>query len=311
MKVLCKKIVYFIVLLIVVIVITALLTGIKPLDKFFVVLTDSKDYASVSGLEEIRPFIEKVQQQDGTTKLIVGDSMCQQMFNGLQANNPEYTIVGSNGAITFAGQYLLINEYLKNHKDVTDICIFMHPGSIGRTFDTTLGYQYVILPFGIYDLLKDLDDNTIEDMKSTYGSFFINNFIVKWMEHSAVGRKIYFNLLKDYGTNYEEKELFEIANQYVHKIDELCKEQNIKLHFYPSPVAENFKESMETRKIKFQNTWLGERFPLFFNYVFYFPDEQAKDGTHFSGEFATQSAFNGWIKEILKDSGLLESLKLE
>lgn len=311
MKVLYRKIIIFCVIFCFVILGLGIISIYEPLDDLFIVMTNSSDYVDNTGTDEIKRYIEKVRQQDNSTQLIIGDSMCCQMFNNLQQYNPDFTIVGSNGAITMAGQYLLVNEYLKNHEGVTDIYIFLHPGSLGRGFDTVLAYQYIVMPFGVFGSLSDLDGDTIIDMKSVYGAIFLNTNVIKWLEESAVGRKIYFNILKDYGKKFEEDSIYEIANQYTEKIYEKCKERNIELHLYPSPVSENLHEDIQKRKMLYQDTWLINKFPDFFERVLYFPKEQAKDGTHFSGEYATQESFNIWIKMIFKDSELLETLKFQ
>ena len=311
MKVLCRKVILFVILLWGLVLGVVYLSAYKPFDILLMNVVNANDYEKNEGLKEIAPYIEKVQQRDGTTKLIVGDSMCHQMFNGLQKYNPDYTIVGSNGAITLAGQYLLVSEYMKNHENVTDICMFFFPGSLGRSYDTILGYQYVVMPFGSYNLLEDLEPNTIEDMKKVYGKIFLEQKVIRWMEKSAVGKKIYYNVLKESGIGYMEKSKLEIANQYIKKIYDICGQNNIKLHFYPSPVAEHNRESISSVEDGYHDTWLGRTFPEFFEKVFYFPDEQAQDGVHFSGEFAEQKKYNEWIRKICEGSELLNSLNLE
>ena len=54
--------------------------------------TNSENYITENvGPGEIRPYLESAVCQDGTTKLIIGDSVCRQMFNRLQESNPEFT----------------------------------------------------------------------------------------------------------------------------------------------------------------------------------------------------------------------------
>ena len=86
--------------------------------------TDSASYLE-RGPDEIKPYIVKAQFQDDSTKLIIGDSVCRQMFNGLQEYNSDFTIIGSNGAITMAGQYIMTKEYLDNHPNATDVFLII------------------------------------------------------------------------------------------------------------------------------------------------------------------------------------------
>ena len=311
MKVLCKKVIIFIIILCGVIWGLGWLSKYELVCKLLVAITNSADYMENSGADEIKPFIDRVQQKDGTTKLIIGDSMCQQMFNGLQQYNTDYTIAGSNGAITMAGQYLLVNEYLKNHENVTDIYIYLHPSSLGRGIDSSVAYSYIVMPFGLKNALSALDTNTLDDMKSVYGAIFLKPVMMKWLENFPVGRKVYFNVIKDSGKVFEEESMYDIPNQYIEKIYSMCKEKNITLHLYPSPVSEHFYEDIEKRKLLYSGTWLEEHFPEFFSKIVYFPREQAADGTHFSEEYATQEHFNEWIRIIFRESELLDTLKFE
>ena len=61
-------------------------------------LTNSSEYSRYygnTGTTEIIPIIEQVQQNDSHTKLIIGDSVCYQLFNDLQPANDEYCIAGT------------------------------------------------------------------------------------------------------------------------------------------------------------------------------------------------------------------------
>ncbi len=69
------------------------------------------------------------------------------MFRRLQKYNEDISIIGSNGAITLAGQYILAEEYLRNHPDATDLYLILLPESLTRTFDTSYGYQYAVMSF--------------------------------------------------------------------------------------------------------------------------------------------------------------------
>ena len=159
-------------------------------------LTDSAGFISTGfGSDEIEAHIAKVRTQDGTTKLIIGDSVCHQMFGGLQEYNDDFTIAGSNGGITMAGQYILAKEYLDNHSDVTDIYLIVLPDSFERTFDTTWGYQYTAMPFVETDTLKNLDEDTVQIMESVYGGFFMKPSVVHAIHLSGMSQKIYLNML--------------------------------------------------------------------------------------------------------------------
>ncbi len=282
----------------------------EPGRSFIARVTDSEDYISGDvGSDEIKPYIEQVRTEDNTTKLIIGDSVCRQMFIGLQEYNNDICIVGSNGAITMAGQYILAEQYLEHHPATTDIFLIVLPESLYRTFDTAAGYQYTVMPFVETDTLKLLDENTVAVMQSVYGSFFMQPKVVDLIDKSAINRKIYLNELWDRSKGYNSG--LELADQYICKIYELCEERGVQFYLYSCPVSERKREGIENLMNQYEQSKLYQFFPDFWNDVYYFPDEQFRDGTHFSGDYNTQESYNEKIQEMFADTRLLQVLKIE
>lgn len=282
----------------------------EPGRSFIARVTDSEDYIRGNvGSDEIKPYIEQVRTEDNTTKLIIGDSVCRQMFRGLQEYNSDICIVGSNGAITMAGQYILAEQYLEHHPATTDIFLVVLPESLHRTFDTIYGYQYTVMPFVETDTLKLLDENTVEAMQSIYGSFFMQPKVVDLIDRSAINRKIYLNELRDRSKGYIAG--LELADRYIYKICELCEERGVQFHLYACPVSESKRKSVENEMNQYEQSGLYQFFPDFLKDVYYFPDEQFGDGTHFSGDYNTQESLNEKINEMFADTRLLQVLKME
>lgn len=282
-----------------------------PWRMVFARLTNSDELISLNaGTDEIIPYINKVRSQDNTTVLILGDSVCHQMFQGLQEYNENICIAGSNAAISMTGQYILAEEYIKNHPDATGIYLFILPTSLCNTFDTQWGYQYTVMPFVATDTLKLLDQDTINIMETVYGSCFLNPQMVQLIDKSAVNRKLYLNLLQKYRTGYTPKTTFEIADQYIRKIYELCQKNNIEFHMCSCPVSDSQFQYVEDLKASYSTTWMATCFPDYFNTILTFPDEQTQDGIHFAGEYETQEHYNDKISKILANSGLSDVLTM-
>ena len=309
MKAFYRKVVIFI------IVFSLLCVGVEyvsikePGRTFIAKITDSERYIGKTGPDEIIPYIEQVRTEDNTTKLIIGDSVCRQMFKGLEDYNNDISIVGSNGAVTMAGQYILAEQYLEHHPDATDIFLLVIPASLDRSFDTKLGYQYTVLPFVKTDTLKLLDEDTIETMHSVYGKFFMQPQVVNLIERSAINRKIYLNELPKWSEGYSAG--LELSDQYISKIYELCEEHDVQFYMYACPVSEKRREGIENNMDKYEQTKLYEYFPDFFNDLHYFPDEQFGGGSHFVGDYNTQESFNEKIQEMFTGTRLLQVLNVE
>ena len=273
--------------------------------------TNSWEYYTVNaGPEEINPYIEKVRKQDGTTKLIIGDSVCCQIFNDLQKYNSDIAIAGTNGAVSMAGQYILTKEYLENHPDATDVFLIVLPESFWQAFDTKWGYQYTVMPFVETNTLRYLDEDTLRIMESVYGSLFMKKDVVELIDNSPVNRKIYLNLLQQYSQGYNMKH-FDLADRYVTKIDEMCNDKKVSFHLYPGPVSDAKKDLCIEYYKEFIDSAIYHINPQFFDDIYFYPAEQAADGFHFSGEYANREHFNSIINEMLKDTELQHMLRMD
>lgn len=276
----------------------------------FAEVIDSSGFLEL-GPDEIKPHLKKARMQDGTTKLIIGDSVCHQIFDGLQEYNSDFTIIGSNGAITMTGQYILAKEYLDNHPNATDVFLLVLPDSLGRTFDTKWGYQYAVMPYVLTDTIDYLDDNTLKIIADTYGKVFLNKKVVNVLYLSAVNRKICLNYMADRTEGYVLSNHFELSDQYVVKIAELCRSKGVNFYLYPCPVSESSKESVESLNDVFMESKTYNINPRFIEMVQYYPAEQSGDGIHFSGDYANQDVFNEKIKQVYSNEALLNYLKFD
>ena len=312
MKKLYKKLFIFISIFALMILACLKLSTREPYRTWAAQLTDSNSFITGNvGSDEIKPYINKVRSEDGTTRLIVGDSVCRQLFVGLQQYNKDIAIVGSNAAITMAGQYILVSEYIANHENATDVYLILLPDTLCRTFDTKWGYQYTVMPFVETDTLQLLDEKTIASMESVYGKFFMKEPVVTAIDKSGVNRKLYLNILKDISDGYEQESKFEIAELYINKMYEICQKNGVKLHLYACPMPETRQEEMKTFREQYKETTLYDIFPDFLENLTYFPPEEAADGVHFSGDYANQSCYNEKIDQMLSDKELGQIIKKE
>ena len=281
----------------------------EPTRTFLAEITDSTEYiAQDRGPDEIKPYLERTHYPDGTTKLIIGDSVCRQLFSHLQSTNTHIAMLGSNAGLTVAGQYIIAKEYLEHHPDTTDVFLLMLPKSLVRTFDTNWGYLYVVMPFVETDTLKYLDQETIDCLGVVYGKPFLNPAVVQFIDRSAINRKLYLNLLKEHSDGYVPSNAFEIADQYVYKIYEMCKEKNVAFHLYPCPVSEASADKVHALRSDFEKSKIREISPDYLDMVTYYPEEESKDGTHFTGKYANDNHYDQLIKDIYNGTELYDML---
>lgn len=277
-------------------------------------LTNSSGYSRYSvnnGTVEIIPSIEAVQEHNQYTKLILGDSVCNQIYDGLQDINNEYCLLGTNRAITLSGQYLLAKEFITNHSDITDIYLIVTLDSFEAYYDRTYGYQYAVMPFVSEDIFNNLDEDTIHAAEASYGKLFLQKNIVKLIDYSAMNRKLYLNVLERY-SHAIEGSVSEIAIEYIQKMNQICKENDIQFHLLPTPIKDNEERHLQMeRQIKeFKETGVCDLVEEYYSYVTFYPEEQFADGVHLGGIYNEREELNNKIIDLQKKSGQLDDLVL-
>lgn len=153
-----------------------------------------------------------------------------------------------------------------------------------------------------------LDENTIACMEQVYGKLFLKPAVVRAIDKSAVNRKIYLNILREYADGYRPEMPFEIAEQYLLKMDRLCEMHQVRLHLLSGPVCESKTEYMKSLEQIWQSGPLSVCFPDFFSSIEYYSVDQAEDGTHFSGAYAKQKSMN---KKMVAGTDLKDQLRYE
>lgn len=293
-------------------IIAALCTGFlflsarEPFRPVIARLTKCEDFMDESGM---LPGFDRARTRDETTQLLIGDSICRQMFAPLAGYNPEKSILPTNAALMMPGQYLLAREYLQNHPEATDVYLVMHPLTLTRTFDMEWGYRYAAMTYVETDTIQALEESTRKAMEGAYGAFFLRKDVVDLIENSPICRKLGLNYMNTHGKPYEQSHPFEIADLYVEKLYELCREKGVELHLYSSPVAEHYREEMEALAADYGRTGMSGLFPRYMEEIWYYPDEWTEDMSHFSGAYAQREKLDEIIARAYGQTELGEEMQ--
>ena len=287
------------------------LSAIDPFRGWITRITGSEAYEQqLNASHEVETYIEKARQDDKTTKLIIGDSVCNSLFGELDALNPDYSVLCCNKGITMAGQYILAKEYLANHEGVTDLYLMMISNSLITGFDTDFGYQYAVMPFVKTDKLSYLDEETVEEMKDLYLSPFMTKKMVCFVEESPLMKKLYLNVLKDFRPTKLTLDFPDVTTRYLQKIYQLCEAEGVTMHFMSLPLADS-KERREVEAVlkeKYEASVMYELFPDYYENYIYYPAEWFPDGIHPNVE---RSMKNEMVKKIREVNDLDWDLRLE
>lgn len=271
------------------------------------------EYITVNnGPDQIKPVIDKVREKNDKTKLILGDSVCKQMYEGIEYYNEDTCIAGCNQAISMSGQYILLKEFLESHDNVSDVWMIVHPTSIFTDFSKELGYIYGVLPYVEKEDLDYLDDDTIVRIKKSFGLFSTNIRFAEFVDKSAVGRKLYLNLLKEYGTIKPAGEEPH-GVKYLKKMKYLCDENGIEMHLLPAPIndLDNNKKMVEKMPERFKSNGLDDMFPDYCSRIHMYPIEQFGDGAHFGYGYDNGEEYTKKTYEIFKGDSFLEKINIE
>ena len=294
-------------LVMILLLITLDLLSMGPLKGFLCGITDCEYYMEAeSGIESIRPAIEAVQCEDGATVLIIGDSISNQLFSEFAGYNPGITVACTNAAVNVTGQYMMARAFLDSHPEATDIWLFMHPKTIVRSFDTTLGYPYAVMPFLQYDMLSYLEKETIDGLASVYTHAALNKNFLNLILASPINYKLYLNGIHRYKTAYTGGSSLYMANLYLCKLKKECEKRGVTLHFLASPSTEHFREENESYREEFESLKLGEAFPDYYESIYYYDNLYSDDLSHLGVAYQTTEIYIQWIRNAYGDTGLLE-----
>ncbi len=270
-------------------------------------ITKSGEYAYEDfGANEIMPYIERVQEQNTYSKLIIGDSVCHQIFERYYEMNDIYCISGTNQAISIAGQYILAKEFVKSHEDITDIYLVVTMGSLATDFGTKLGYQYAVMPFVKTDTIDNLSENTRKRIADVYGGFFCQKPLVEMNYKSPLCMKMYLNMLVEKEKKFPNKSdglISQPTYEYLEKLSLLCEEEGITLHLIPPPHADTEGRHEIEKKLRNRLEIEGDKIGLeaYLDKVFYYPEGMFHDGIHFDEKELEDTFFPELAKELVPE----------
>lgn len=270
-------------------------------------LTNSNEYTYEEfGPNEIIPYIERVQEQNGYTKLVLGDSVCNQIFERYYDLNDEYCICGTNQAVSIAGQYILAEEFVKNHKDVTDIYLVIIMDSLATDYNAQLGYQYAVMPFVETDTIKNLDENTKKEISNMYGGFFCLKPVVEIVHKSPLCMKMYLNSLDKKDQMIPRKSsglISDVSYQYLKKLKDLCDSEGIHFHLIPGPHADNSSQHQREEQMRSELETCGvyQELENYLDQIPYYPEDLFRDRIHFDESILEDDFFNELANTLLPE----------
>ncbi len=232
--------------------------------------------------QEIYDVIKLADTAGPFPEVIIGDSVARQLFPTGPGKKSLY--LTSNQAISMVGQYILVDKYITRFPgQVKDVIAILHPYSFTNNLDQKWSFNYFFLPFFTREndrYFSPLVFSLMENCKYCYlyRQGFIKKFIKKHLEHFQVDFSSLDNHPFEF-TGYSTVDriyLTPIALEYLKKLDELCKQNQIKLHLFCPPISRVFNSDYSFMKIQLRENGLTEMFSDYFAKMLLLKDDAFK-----------------------------------
>jgi hypothetical protein len=225
---------------------------------------------------EIYHSLFKSKQKKKSKKILLGDSVGNQLFGNTTNNDTIYSLA-CNQAISMTGHFILLNNYLSAGNEVDTIFLIFSPFSFKNNLDQVYTYHYFLKPF-YTDEYKPLFTKKVNEQiqKIPYFNFcrFSHVLASNWAPNFISKDSINYSFLSP------------ISIEYLLKIKELSKKHNFKIIILPTPTPLNKKNTVEKLdKNEIVKNNLEHEFENYFKCIIYLNDSFFIDGTHIKYEY--------------------------
>jgi hypothetical protein len=221
--------------------------------------------------KEIYYSIKKSKTKNKSKKLLLGDSVANQLFDN-KSHNDTINSLACNQSIGLVGQYILLNNYLNAGNKIDTAYFILQPFSFLNNLDQVYTYHYFLKPFYNREY-EPYFTSTVRDQISK----------IPYSRYCWYPSILTSNWAPDFKSEDEKKFSFlsPISVDYIKKIKELAFKNNFKLVFLPTPVSLNRKKDVD----KFNRTEIAQNgfqneFEGYFDRIIYLDDDNFVDGSH-------------------------------
>ena len=221
--------------------------------------------------------IQKSNRNLNSDVLILGDSVAHQLYEP-EKHNEHYESLACNQAISLAGQYILLENYLKNNTHTKNVYLIYHPISFANRLDQRFTFNYFLKPFYKSCYLKFITPRTIDIISKMRYIKYLDIPIVRYTNVPLVIE----SAQNEEGANQEWYTLSDLSIEYLHKIKALAIKHKLKLMVispfldkkYNGYSSEDFTEAVN-------NNGLNDIFEGYFNFK-YLDSSNFNDHIHYS-----------------------------
>lgn len=220
---------------------------------------------------EVYTAIRNSKTKQGKRKLLIGDSVGMQLFP-CNENNDSVALCTCNQAVTMAGFYMLMKNYLQANEECLpeEVILLITPLSLHNNVDEYT-YHYFLKPFKFREYYSDY---------SPLLRTRIRNIPFWWTATLPFIRTSMY--MQKYHPDMNEYSFSPLAKEYLHKMDSLAKEYNVDFVMRSAPVKQCHKDSIESR-LKYEEGNMNY-LHQYLNNLQYMNDSCYVDKVHFTDE---------------------------
>lgn len=228
-------------------------------------------YQHVVAGDEIYYAIKKSKSKNKSKKIIFGDSVGRQLFDS-KTNHDTINSLASNQAISMAGHFILLNNYLNSGNQVDTVYFIFRPITFQNNLNQVYTYHYFLKPFYKKEYYQYFT-NTVKEQVSK----------VPYNKFCRYPSVLTSNWAPEFVPEDEDKQSFlsPISIEYLKKIKELAVKHNFKLIILPTPMNLFFKKEIEgLDKSGIEKNGLGNEFKNYFENIIYLDNNKFFDSSH-------------------------------
>ena len=237
---------------------------------------NNKYQYSVNG-REIYWAIKKSTKPKKVKKLLIGDSVAEQLFDNRKYNDSIYSLA-CNQAISCVGYYSLLKDFLDTNRDSLpdEVILVIHPLSFQNNLNQVYTFHYFLKPFYCPPFKQNFSATVcrqIEKVPFYYLSQFPFIKISNWSPD--------FRPEKESNGHF----LAPVSLEYILRMKNLCDSLHIPFHIVAPPVSNVYRKEINqnTQLILNESAAINMQtdFALYMNSVKYMDNALYKDEMHF------------------------------
>lgn len=229
---------------------------------------------SVAG-SEIYISINKSKHKGKAKKILLGDSVANQLFSNIK-NNDTINSLACNRAISMAGHFILLYNYLKAGNQVDTVYMIFTPFSFLNNLDEVYTFHYFLKPFYTKEYMHLFTKTVHTQVHKIPLNFISKDPII---------------LTSNWAPNFKSKDninytfLSPISVEYLSKIKDLRDEYKFKLIILPTPTRISNRLFVEKiNRNETVNTGLVNEFKEYFEKIIFIEDINFTDNLHFKSK---------------------------